>query len=86
MNNTALEQHHPKQPGKTMSDQNAEAEPTGNRKKRRMELWSWALVGSALGILGFGFVSLGEAYIPLGFVCGILGGIIAGYDGNIGRQ
>lgn len=69
-----------------MTDQNTEAEPAGDRKKRRKELWSWALVGSALGILGFGFVSLGEAYIPLGFVCGTLGGLIAGYVSQKGRQ
>ena len=69
-----------------MTDQNAEAEPTGDRKKRRKELWTWALVGSTLGILGLGFVSLGEAYIPLGFVCGILGGLIAGYVSQKGRQ
>ena len=62
LNDTALEPHHAEQPDKTMTDQNADAEPTGDRKKRRKELWSWALVGSALGILGFGFVSLGEAY------------------------
>ena len=69
-----------------MTDQDTEGQTTGDRKKRRKELWSWALVGSALGILGFGFVSLGEAYLPLGFVCGTRGGLIAGYVGKIGRQ
>lgn len=69
-----------------MTDQDTEAEPTGDQKDLRKELWTWAWIGPALGILGVGFVSLGEAYIPLGFVCGTLGGLIAGYVSQKGRQ
>ena len=52
----------------------------------RCELWKWAWIGPTLGILGFGFVSLGEAYVPLGLVCGTLGGVIVGYVSQRRRQ
>ena len=48
LNDTALEQHHAKQPGKTMTDQDTEAEPTGDQKDLRKELWTWALIGPVI--------------------------------------